>query len=126
MKRFAIFLLVVANVIVLTSCRKDRNDLILGSWVSTEYSYNPGGTIPAGTICLKFRADDSVEIDDLRVNCVMPVTWHYSISKDSLTIDKIDNYGLFLITSLERNHMTLMPIHPNWWDLEVFDFERAK
>ena len=129
MKRFILSLLVVANVIALTSCHKDSNDLILGSWANTE-SFNPGGTIPAGTICLKFRADDSVEVADIRVNIIgvnddiiFPGTKHYSTMGDTLVIDF---YGRFQINSLKRNNMILTPINPNGWSEEILFFEREK
>lgn len=130
MKRFILSLLVVANVIALTSCHKDRNDLILGSWSNTEESFNPGGTIPAGTICLKFRADDSVEVADIMVNIVgvndkfiFPGTKHYSIKGDTLVID---SYGRFQINSLERRHMALTPLFQGGFSEVFLFFEREK
>ncbi|MBP9991566.1 MAG: hypothetical protein KBT45_09120 [Bacteroidales bacterium] len=130
MKRFILSLLVVANVIALTSCHKGSNDLILGSWANTEESCNPGGTIPAGTICLKFRADDSVEVADIRMNIIgvndniiFPGTKHYSTMGDTLVID---SYGRFQINSLERNNMILTHINPNGWSEEILFFEREK
>ena len=130
MKRFILSLLVVANVIALTSCHKDSNDLILGSWANTEESFNPGGTIPAGTIRLKFRADDSVEVADIMVDIIgvnddfiFPGTKHYSIMGDTLVIDF---YGRFQINSLKRNNMILTPINPNGWSEEILFFEREK
>ncbi len=129
MKRFILSLLVVANVIALTSCHKDSNDLILGSWANTE-SFNPGGTIPAGTIRLKFRADDSVEVADIMVDIIgvnddiiFPGTKHYSIMGDTLVIDF---YGRFQINSLKRNNMILTPINPNGWSEVILFFEREK
>lgn len=130
MKRFILSLLVVANVIALTSCHKDSNDLILGSWTNTEESFYPGGTIPAGTICFKFRADDSVEVEDIRVDIVglnddiiFPGTRHYSIKGDTLVIDF---YGRFQINSLKRNNMILTPINPNGWSEVILFFEREQ
>ncbi|MCQ2300070.1 MAG: hypothetical protein MJZ81_08110 [Bacteroidales bacterium] len=130
MKRFILSLLVVTNIIALTSCHKDRNDLILGSWSNTEESFNPGGTIPAGTICLKFRADDSVEVADIRMNIVgvndeiiFPGTKHYSIKGDTLVID---SYGRFQINSLERRHMALTPLFQGGFSEELLFFERGK
>ena len=130
MKRFILSLLVVAHIIALTSCNKDRNDLILGSWANTEESSNPGGTIPAGTICLKFRADDSVEVADIRMDIVgvndeiiFPGTKHYSIKGDTLLID---SYGRFQIDSLERRHMALTPLFQGGFSEEFLFFERKK
>ena len=130
MKRFILSLLVVTNIIALTSCHKDRNDLILGSWSNTEESSNPGGTIPAGTICLKFRADDSVGVADIRMNIVgvndeiiFPGTKHYSIKGDTLVID---SYGRFQINSLERRHMALTPLFQGGFSEELLFFEREK
>lgn len=130
MKRFILSLLVVTNIIALMSCHKDRNDLILGSWANTEESCNPGGTIPAGTICLKFRADDSVEVADIRMNIVgvndeiiFPGTKHYSIKGDTLVID---SYGRFQINSLERRHMALTPLFQGGFSEELLFFEREK
>lgn len=130
MKRFILSLLVVANVIALTSCHKGSNDLILGSWANTEESCNPGGTIPAGTICLKFRADDSVEVADIRMDIVgvndeiiFPGTKHYSIKGDTLVID---SYGRFQINSLERRHMALAPLFQGGFSEELLFFEREK
>lgn len=130
MKRFILSLLVVTNIIALTSCHKDRNDLILGSWSNTEESFNPGGTIPAGTICLKFRADDSVEVADIMVDIVgvndkfiFPGTKHYSIKGDTLVID---SYGRFQINSLERRHMALTPIFQGGFSEVFLFFEREK
>ena len=130
MKRFILSLLVVTNIIALTSCHKDRNDLILGSWSNTEESCNPGGTIPAGTICLKFRADDSVEVADIRMDIVgvndeiiFPGTKHYSIKGDTLLID---SYGRFQINSLERRHMALTPLFQGGFSEELLFFERGK
>ena len=130
MKRFILSLLVVTNIIALTSCHKDRNDLILGSWSNTEESFNPGGTIPAGTICLKFRADDSVEVADIMVDIVgvndkfiFPGTKHYSIKGDTLVID---SYGRFQINSLERRHMALTPIIQGGFSEVFLFFEREK
>ena len=130
MKRFILSLLVVANVIALTSCHKGRNDLILGSWSNTEESSNPGGTIPAGTICLKFRADDSVEVADIRMDIVgvndeiiFPGTKHYSIKGDTLVID---SYGRFQINSLERRHMALTPLFQGGFSEALLFFEREK
>lgn len=130
MKRFILSLLVVTNIIALTSCHKDRNDLILGSWSNTDEFFNPGGTIPAGTIRLKFRADDSVEVADITMdvigvddNIIFPGTKHYSIMGDTLAID---NYGRFQINSLERNYMILTTIVPNGWSEETLYFEREK
>ena len=130
MKRFILSLLVVTNIIALTSCHKDRNDLILGSWSNTEESCNPGGTIPAGTICLKFRADDSVEVADIRMDIVgvndeiiFPGTKHYSIKGDTLLIDY---YGRFQINSLERRHMALTPIFQGGFSEVFLFFEREK
>ena len=130
MKRFILSLLVVTNIIALTSCHKDRNDLILGSWSNTEESFDPGGTIPAGTICLKFRADDSVEVADIMVDIVgvndkfiFPGTKHYSIKGDTLVID---SYGRFQINSLERRHMALTPIFQGGFSEVFLFFEREK
>lgn len=130
MKRFILSLLVVANIIALTSCHKGSNDLILGSWANTEESFDPGGTIPAGTICLKFRADDSVEVADIMVDIVgvndkfiFPGTKHYSIKGDTLVID---SYGRFQINSLERRHMALTPIFQGGFSEVFLFFEREK
>ena len=130
MKRFILSLLVVANVIALTSCHKGRNDLILGSWSNTEESFNPGGTIPAGTICFKFRADDSVEVAHIMMdiagvndNIIFPGTKHYSIKGDTLVID---SYGRFQINSLERRHMALTPLFQGGFSEEFLFFERKK
>ena len=130
MKRFILSLVIVANVIPLTSCHKDRNDLILGSWTNTEESFNPGGTIPAGTICLKFRADDSVEVADIRMDIVgvnddiiFPGTRHYSIKGDTLVID---TYGRFQINSMERRHMVLTPLIQFGISEDILYFERKK
>ena len=130
MKRFILSLLVVTNIIALMSCHKDRNDLILGSWSNTEESFNPGGTIPAGTICFKFRADDSVEVADITMDIVgvndeiiFPGTKHYSIKGDTLLID---SYGRFQINSLERRHMALTPLFQGGFSETFLFFERKK
>lgn len=130
MKRFILSLVIVANVVALTSCHKDSNDLILGSWANTEESFNPGGTIPAGTICFKFRSDDSVEVEDIRMNIVglnddiiFPGTRHYSIKGDTLAID---TYGRFQINSMEPRHMILTPLIQVGFSEEILYFERKK
>ena len=129
MKKFKLSILILV-LLAMVACHKDRNDLILGSWSNTEESFNPGGTIPAGTICLKFRADDSVEVADITMdvigvddNIIFPGTKHYSIMGDTLAID---NYGRFQINSLERNYMILTTIVPNGWSEETLYFEREK
>ena len=129
MKKFKLSILILV-LLAMVACHKDRNDIILGSWSNTEESFNPGGTIPAGTICLKFRADDSVEVADITMdvigvddNIIFPGTKHYSIMGDTLAID---NYGRFQINSLERNYMILTTIVPNGWSEETLYFEREK
>lgn len=126
MKRFILSLLVVANVIVLTSCHKDRNDLILGSWANTDESiwYK---NLPAGIICLKFKASGTVEVDDKK-GCLSPGKQSYFISDDTLVIY---NYGRFLINSLDDAHMVLTPYKsPGEWyywpEETLLDFEREK
>ena len=130
MKRLLILAFVAMGLAAMTSCKKDYNDLILGSWSNTEESFNLGGTIPAGTICFKFRADDSVEVADIRMDIVgvndeiiFPGTKHYSIKGDTLVID---SYGRFQINSLERRHMALTPLIQGGFSEDFLFFERKK
>ena len=123
-------IMALAATMQLSSCKKDNAELILGSWSNTEESFNPGGTIPAGTICLKFRTDDSVEVADIMVDIVgvndkfiFPGTKHYSIKGDTLVIDY---YGRFQINSLERRHMALTPIFQGGFSEVFLFFEREK
>ena len=76
-------ILALAATMLLSSCKKDNAELILGSWTNTAESceITIAGLLelPAGTISMEFTSD-SVLIFDYRVDCI--VEWHhYTLAK---------------------------------------------
>ena len=70
---------------LLSSCKKDNAELILGSWTNTAESceITIAGLLelPAGIISMEFTSD-SVLIFDYRVDCI--VEWHhYTLAKQA-------------------------------------------
>ena len=107
---------------LMTSCKKENSERILGSWVSTEESFWEN-YLPEGAICFTFRADDSVEVADIsKEDHKLTGTNPYFLSNDTLIIE---DYGRFEIRQLKHNHMNL--IHPSYYcmDDQLF-FKRKK
>ena len=78
-------ILALAATMLLSSCKKDNAELILGSWTNTaescEITIAGLRELPAGIISMEFTSD-SVLIYDDRVNCI-PEWHHYTLAKQA-------------------------------------------
>lgn len=76
-------IMALAATMLLSSCKKDNAELILGSWTNTaescEITIAGMCELPAGIISMEFTSD-SVLIYDYRVDCIPE--WHrYTLAK---------------------------------------------